>query len=128
MVRKVVVLLLLSVILALLVAACGSEAEESSTEDSEQLTRLGRTATPVFGSSYVSPLTEIFGDVYMGQESFISASTVLRAAPDLWVEIGNQSTIHDNAVVRAREDSLTIGDQTALAHHSIVHDSQIGNS
>ena len=127
-VRKVVVLLL-SVILAVLVAACGSETEEeSSTEDSGQLTRLGRTATPVFGSSYVSPLTEIFGDVYIGQESFISANSVLRAAPDLWVEIGNQSTIHDNAVVRAREDPLTIGDQTALAHHSIVHDSQIGNS
>jgi carbon dioxide concentrating mechanism protein CcmM len=132
-IRKVGVTLL-SLILAVLVAACGSETAQedenpTSTEGGEPMMNIGRPPEVVFnGSSFVSPLTENFGDVFIGQENFISASTALRAAPGLRVEIGNQTTIHDNVIVRARKDSVTIGEQTALAHHGTVHDSEIGNS
>jgi carbonic anhydrase/acetyltransferase-like protein (isoleucine patch superfamily) len=139
-VRKALVPLL-SLILAVSMAACNSGAaqedgkktgsasqEPGSTEGGGQLTNIGRPAQVVFGSSYVSPLTEGFGDVFIGQEDFISASTALRAAPGFQVKLGNQSTIHDNVTVRAREDSVTIGDRTALAHHATVRDSEIGDS
>ena len=134
MVRKVVVPLL-GVILVVLVAACGSEMGQEDekkpgpTEGDGQVANIGRPPKVIFnGSSYVSPLTENYGDIFIGQENFIAASTVLRAAPGLRVEIGNRSTIHDNVLVRALEDSVTIGEQTAVAHHATIHDSEIGNS
>jgi carbon dioxide concentrating mechanism protein CcmM len=131
LIRKLVVLLL-SGSLVMLVAACSSgtvqDGEKPSSTQDGQGTNIGRPAKVIFGSSYVSPLTEDFGDVFIGQEVFIASSTVLRAAPGLRVEVGNQTTIHDNVLVRALEDSVTIGDQTAVAHHAIVRDSEIGNS
>ncbi len=140
MVRKVVVPLL-GVILLALVAACSSvtaqEDEKNtgsppqqpgSTEGDGQQTNIGRPAEVVFnGSSYVSPLTEDFGDIFIGEETFIAASTVLRAAPGKRIELGDQSTVQDNVVVRAREDSVTLGDRSHLGHGAIMHDSEIGN-
>ena len=137
MVRKVVVPLL-SVILVMLVAACGSvtaqqekagsSSGESGSTEEEQLTNIGRPAKVVFGSSYVSPLTEDFGDILIGQENFVASSTVLRAAPGLRVELGDQSNAQDNVVVRARKRSVTIGEQASLGHHATVRDSEIGDN
>lgn len=81
----------------------------------------------VYGTSYVSPQVEHFGDVFIGAGSFIAGNTILRAAPDLRVEIGNETNAQDNVVIRALEDSLTIADETSLAHHAIVRDSSLGN-
>jgi carbon dioxide concentrating mechanism protein CcmM len=106
----------------------GSPQRSAPSEGGGQHTNIGRPAKVVFGSSYMSPLTEAFGDVLIGRDDFVSASTALRAAPGLRLKLGNQSTVHDNVIVRAREKSVTIGDQTALAHHAIVRDSEIGNS
>jgi carbonic anhydrase/acetyltransferase-like protein (isoleucine patch superfamily) len=124
---------LVGVILVVSVAACGSETAQedekpSTTGGSGQLANIGRPAKVVFGNSYVSPLTEDFGDVYIGQEDFIASNTVLRAAPGLRVEIGDQSNIQDNVVARARNDSVFIGNQSSLGHGAIVHDSEIGDS
>jgi carbon dioxide concentrating mechanism protein CcmM len=127
------------VTLLVLLTACGSETQQNqdaqgsqqqqdSAQSAEQLTNIGRPAKVVFGSSYVSPLTEDFGDVFIGQENFVSASTVLRAAPGLRVELGDRSTVQDNVIVRAREDSVTIGYQSNLGHHAMVRDSEIGDS
>jgi carbonic anhydrase/acetyltransferase-like protein (isoleucine patch superfamily) len=76
----------------------------------------------------VSPLTEIFGDVIIGQENFVAASSVMRAAPGLQVELGDKATVQDNIVVRAQDKNVTIGDESNLGHHAIVRDSQIGNA
>lgn len=147
---------LLGVILVLSVAACGSEMTRENEKESggsaprgnEQpvtiaegserrpdsgggsggLQRIGRPATPVFGSSYVSPLTEIFGDVFIGQENFVASNSILRASPGQRIEIGDRSNAQDNVVVRAREGSVAVGEQSSLSHHAIVRDSEIGNS
>ncbi len=126
----------MGVVWVLLVIGCGSETAQeekmrsgsNSTGGREELTTIGRPATPVFGSSYVGPLTEIFGDVSIGQENLIVSNTVLRAAPGLRVELGAQSNVQDNVVVRARKDAVTVGEQSSLTHHAIVRDSQIGDS
>lgn len=140
MARKVMVPLL-GVVLAGLVTACSSEAaqegnttsspvESGSPEGGGQLGHIGRPASPVVGSSFVSPLASIYGDVFIGQGSFVAANTIMRAAPDkgIRVEVGNQSNIQDNVIVRALEAPVIIGDQTSLSHHAIVRDSTIGNS
>src|SRR4028119_1806326 len=147
--------LLLMAMLLIFVAACGSDtaqneggkksgsgsekngqaaAEEGSAErpgsaEGGQPTNIGRQAEVVInGSSYVSPLTEIFGDVFIGQDNFVAASSVLRASPGHRVELGDSATVQDNIVVRALNKNVTIGDESNLGHHAIVRDSQIGDS
>jgi carbon dioxide concentrating mechanism protein CcmM len=158
MVRKVAgpFSLLLVAVSVMFVAACGSDtaqkeggekggsasekkeqaaAEEGTSQQSGsaggggQPTNIGRQAEVVVnGSSYVSPLTEIFGDVFIGQDNFIAASSVMRASPGHRVELGDRATVQDNIVVRAQDKNVTIGDESNLGHHAIVRDSQIGNS
>ena len=135
------------VFMLVLIPACGSETTQkeggekkagsasegneqaAATEGGGQSTNIGRPADVVDnGSSYVSPLTEIFGDIFVGQENFIATSSVLRAAPGLRVELKDGSTVQDNVVVRAINESVTIGAESNLGHHAIVRDSQIGDS
>ncbi len=132
MIRRAV-MPLLGVILVVLVSACGSEtAEKDQKPDSApgggRVTNIERPPVLVFGSSYVSPLVETFGDIYIGEENFIAGNSVIRSAPGLRLELGDQANIQDNAIVRAREDSVIIGDQSNLGHHAIVRDSKIEDS
>ena len=107
----------------------GSSQQSGSAGGGGQPTNIGRRAAVVVnGSSYVSPLTEVFGDVFIGQDNFIAASSVMRAAPGLQVELGDEATVQDNIVVRAQNESVTIGGESNLGHHAIVRDSQIGDS
>jgi carbon dioxide concentrating mechanism protein CcmM len=145
-IRKVAASLSL-VTLLVLVSACGSETSQQnqdtqgsqqqrdsaqgggSTQGGGQLTNIGRPPELVFNeSSYVSPLTEIFGEILIGRENFIASSSVLRAAPGLRVELGDKSTAQDNTIVRAKNETVIISDESNLGHHAIVRDSKIGNS
>jgi NDP-sugar pyrophosphorylase family protein len=81
----------------------------------------------IVGTSYVSPLVEVFGDVYIGKQSFVASNTVLRAAPDQRLDIGNETNAQDNVIVRSLVGLSRIGDETSLAHHAVVRDSTIGN-
>ena len=110
-------------------SASEGNGQAAATEGGGQVTNIGRPADVVDnGSSYVSPLTEIFGDIFVGQENFIASSSVLRAAPDLRVEVEDGATVQDNVVVRAKNKSVTIGAESSLGHHAIVRDSQIEDS
>ena len=158
MIRKVAgsFSLLLVAVLLMFVAACGSDTAQngggekggSASEKKEQAaagegtsqqsgsgggdgqpTNIGRQAAVVINeSSYVSPLTEIFGDVFIGRDNFVAASSVMRASPGHRVELGDSATVQDNIVVRAQDKNVTIGDESNLGHHAIVRDSQIGNA
>src|SRR5688572_2612825 len=126
MIRKTIMplsILLLIAILSVLVGACGSETTQKeggtqkksgkaggsapqkneqtgSAQGGSELTYIGREPKLVFGSSYVGPLTEIFGDVFIGQKDFIASNTILRAAPGNKVVLGNESNVQDNVTVR----------------------------
>jgi carbon dioxide concentrating mechanism protein CcmM len=143
-VRKVTVSLSL-IALLVLVIACGSKTQQDEAGQEsqnqqrqepgtaggggEQPTNIGRQADVVVnGSSYVSPLTEIFGDVFIGRDNFVAASSVMRASPGHRVDLGDKATVQDNIIVRAINESVSIGDETNLGHHAIVRDSEIGNS
>ena len=107
----------------------GSSQQSGSGGGGGQPTNIGRQAEVVVNdSSYVSPLTEIFGDVFVGQDNFVAASSVMRASPGHRVELGDSATVQDNIVVRALNESVAIGDESNLGHHAIVRDSQIGDS
>ena len=92
------------------------------------LTYIGSRPKLIYGTSYVGPLTEIFGDVYIGKKDFVASNTVVRAAPGNKVEIGDKSNVQDNVTVRAYQDSVKVGDRTSLTHHAVVEDSEVGDS
>jgi carbon dioxide concentrating mechanism protein CcmM len=100
---------------------------QGGAQGGSELTYIGRKPMLVYGNSYVGPLTEIFGDVSIGQKDFIASNTVLRAAPGNEVEIGDESNVQDNVTVRAYRDSVTVGDSTSLTHHAVVEDSEVGD-
>src|SRR5215218_6089912 len=55
-------------------------AQAASAQGGDKPIYIGSKPKLVFGSSYVGPLTEIFGDVYIGQHDFIASNSVVRAA------------------------------------------------
>ncbi|MBA2714713.1 MAG: carbonate dehydratase [Rubrobacteraceae bacterium] len=90
-------------------------------------TYIGRKPKVVYGTSFVGPLTEIFGNVYIGQKDFIASNSVIRAAPGNKVELGDESNVQDNVTMRAYQDSVVVGDRTSLTHHVVVEDSDVGD-
>jgi carbon dioxide concentrating mechanism protein CcmM len=81
----------------------------------------------VYGTSFVNPLVEISGKVYIGQKSFVAGNTVLKARGGRRIEIGNQTNAQDNVAVKALKRETTVDDETSLAHQAIVEDSKIGD-
>ena len=94
-------------------------------EDGGQLTII-RPGESVYGTSFINPLVELYGNVYVGQRSFVAGNTVLRAAPERTLKIGNETNAQDNVIARSLDESSSSGDETTLAHHAIIRDSTIG--
>ena len=124
-------LLPLIAVTAVLVAGCGVGAAQEDTSggssEDQGTNRISETSSPVIGTSYVSPLVELYGDVFIGERSFVAGNTVLRAAPERVLEIGSETNSQDNVIARALESDSTIGDRTSLAHHALIRDSEVGD-
>ncbi len=67
------------------------------------------------------------GEVYIGEESFVAGNTVLRADEGQRVEIGSQTNAQDNVTVNALRNETAVNNETSLAHHAIIEDSEIGD-
>lgn len=106
--------------------ATGEEGAESAGDGEGQLTRVD-VSSPVHGSSYVAPLVEIFGEVWIGEHSFVAGNTILRASPDNRLEIGSETNAQDNIVMRTLGTNSTIGDETSIAHHAMIRNSDVGD-
>jgi len=81
----------------------------------------------VYGTSFVNPLVEMFGEVYIGEGSFVAGNTVLRAGEGQRVEIGNRTNAQDNVTLKALRQETAVDNETSLAHHATVEDSEIGD-
>ena len=81
----------------------------------------------VYGTSFVNPLIEMFGEVYIGEESFVAGNTVLRADEGQRVEIGSRTNAQDNVAVNALRNETAVNNETSLAHHAIIEDSEVGD-
>lgn len=106
----------------------GEASEEGSSSGGGPLLTIVEEGEPVIEeSTYVSPLAEVFGDVYIGERSFVAGNTVLRAHPDERLTIGSETNAQDNVVLRSLNTSTYVADRTSLAHHAVVRDSEIGD-
>jgi carbon dioxide concentrating mechanism protein CcmM len=134
MIRRIWLMLAATVVAVSVVAGCGGEEaggpgdreakEESSGE--EDLQRLEQDKV-LYGTSFVNPLIELSGEVYIGEESFVTGNTVLRADEGQRVQIGSQSNAQDNVTVEALKSNTAVNNETSLAHHATIEDSEIGD-
>lgn len=76
---------------------------------------------------FVAPGAHIIGDVEIGEESTIWFNAVLRGdeAP---IKIGKRCSIQDNATCHLYEGSpLYVGDEVTVGHNVILHGCNVGN-
>lgn len=109
---------------------------------SPQKVRLVRAhpERPAANASFLSPLTEVFGDVAIGRHSFVASNTVLRADPGARVCLGNETNVQDNVSMLALRSgarragrtwcgglSATAASRTSIAHQATIQNSAVGD-
>lgn len=82
---------------------------------------------PILDSSVlVAPGAKIIGDVQIGKESTIWFNTVLRGDEGL-IQIGKRCSIQDNSTIHLYEDApVMIEDEVTVGHNVILHGCKIG--
>ena len=89
-------------------------------------------------SSFVSPLVELFGDVSIGEKSFVASNTILSAEPGTKICIGNETNLQDNIHFIASRNapapaancgakSSSTQNKVSIAHQAVIRNSKLGN-
>lgn len=81
----------------------------------------------VVGTSYISPLVELYGDIEIGQRSFIAGNSILYAGETLMVSLGDENNCQDNVYLLATATSNTFGNMVSIAHQAVIEDSVVGD-
>jgi len=74
-------------------------------------------------SVFVAPTASVFGNVEIGAESSVWFNAVIRG-DNCPVRIGRATSIQDNAVI---QDNTVVGDFVTIGHGAIVHGCTVGN-
>ncbi|ACO47927.1 carbonate dehydratase [Deinococcus deserti] len=102
------------------------------------LARFTSTPPTVINRSFLSPLSEYFGTISVGQHSFVAANTVVRADPGQSICIGSDTNLQDNILLLALRNqplpaggcaprATTVRDRVSIAHQAVIKNSVIGN-
>ena len=79
-------------------------------------------------SVFVADGAKVVGNVEIGKNSSVWFNAVIRADSDN-VKIGENSNVQDNAVIHTSEGfGVEIGDNVTIGHGAIVHGCTIGNN
>ncbi|MET0786889.1 MAG: gamma carbonic anhydrase family protein [Paenisporosarcina sp.] len=75
---------------------------------------------------FVAPGSKIIGDVQIGKESTIWFNTVLRGDEGL-ISIGERCSIQDNSTIHLYEDApVFVDDEVTVGHNVILHGCKVG--
>src|SRR5688500_13086323 len=76
----------------------------------------------VHASAYVDDSAQVIGDVEIGEESSVWMNAVVRGDVH-WIRVGRRSNIQDGTVVHVMNGvhPTTIGDDVTIGHGAIVH-------
>ena len=102
-----------------------SVAQDASPQAAGRVAIAG--AGPVVNGSFVHPLVEVYGDVRIGHRSFVASNTILYAAAERLVSLGDENNCQDNAYVLARQRDVTFGDMVSIAHQAVIENSTVGD-
>ena len=86
------------------------------------------TSPRVHESAYVDSSAQVIGDVEIGEESSIWMNAVVRGDVH-YIRIGRRTNIQDGSVVHVmnRTHPTTIGDDVTIGHAAVVHGSILAN-
>ena len=86
------------------------------------------TLPRVHASAYVDQSAQVIGDVEVGEESSVWMNAVVRGDVH-WIRIGARSNVQDGTVVHVmnRTHPTTIGDDVTIGHAAIVHGCTVGD-
>ncbi len=107
-------------------AALAQEATPGTATEGRALIH-GQETSPIVNGSYVSPLVELFGEIEIGQRSFVASNTILYAGEGLRVSLGDENNCQDNAYLLARERNLAFGNMVSIAHQAVIENSTVGD-
>lgn len=75
---------------------------------------------------FIAPGAKIIGDVQIGEESTIWFNTVLRGDEGL-ISIGKRCSIQDNSTIHLYEDApVVVEDEVTVGHNVILHGCRVG--
>ena len=79
-------------------------------------------------TTYVDDSAQVIGDVEIGEESSVWMNAVVRGDVH-WIRIGDRSNVQDGTVVHVmnRTHPTTIGDDVTIGHGAIVHGCTLAN-
>ena len=82
----------------------------------------------VHPSAYVDESAEVIGDVEIGAESSLWMNVVVRGDVN-YIRIGERSNVQDGTVVHVMHDThpTIIGDDVTIGHGAIVHGCRVGH-
>ena len=93
------------------------------------MVRSYKGASPrVHATAYIDSSAQVIGDVEVGAESSIWMNAVVRGDVH-WIRIGQRSNIQDGTVIHVmnRTHPTTVGDDVTIGHAAIVHGCTLGS-
>ena len=87
------------------------------------LRRYGSISPRVAPSAFVDESAQIVGDVEIGEESSVWLNAVLRGDVN-WIRVGAQSNLQDGVIVHVNHDPshpTLVGNQVTVGHGVILH-------
>ena len=87
------------------------------------LRRYGSISPRVAPSAYVDESAQIVGDVEIGDESSVWLNAVLRGDVN-WIRVGAQSNLQDGVIVHVNHDPshpTLVGNQVTVGHGVVLH-------
>ena len=82
---------------------------------------------PSDGTAWVAPSADVMGDARLGADSSIWFQAVVRA-DNTAIVIGERTNVQEGAMLHSDPGSpLTVGDDATVGHHAILHGCTVGN-
>jgi len=83
----------------------------------------------IHASALVAPGAHVYADVEIGEESSIWFNTVLRGDVN-YIRVGKRTNIQDNTLVHVAYKAYPclIGDDVTIGHSAVIHACSIGNT
>jgi len=111
-----------------LVAAPGRAVAQDATPLAEGQVLIAQPPIgPLANGSFISPYVELHGNVVFGSGCFVASNTLLNAAPERLIALGDENNCQDNAYLTASSANLTFGAMVSIAHQAAIENSIVGD-
>jgi carbonic anhydrase/acetyltransferase-like protein (isoleucine patch superfamily) len=86
------------------------------------------TAPRIHPTCFIEQSAQVIGDVEIGEQSSIWFNTVVRGDVNR-IRIGRRTNIQDLSLIHVQKDqyATTIGDEVTVGHHVVLHGCTVGN-